>query len=234
MNKYVKQHHAITEARYDLSAIEKNMFYLLLGALKDDDPPEKEYLVDISKSPVLKDVPLEELRHAARNLLSRPYYINKPNGNILAVTLMTRVSYDETTALLGIVVARQMLPYLIDLKNDYTEFELDIALSLKSKYSKRIYEMLSHHKDAGIMHITVDELKYRLALKDPKKKKETYTWTPFKEVVLETAKKELQEHADITFTYDAKKTGNKYTDLTFHITRSENFRSNEAKASSSS
>ena len=54
MNKYIKQHHAITEARYDLSAIEKNMFYLLLGALKDDDPLEKEYLVDISKSSVLK------------------------------------------------------------------------------------------------------------------------------------------------------------------------------------
>lgn len=233
MNKYVKQHHAITEARYDLSAIEKSMFYLLLGALKDDDPPEKEYLVDISKSSVLKGVPLEELRQAARNLLTRPYYINKPNGNILAVTLMTRVSYDEETALLGIIVARQMLPYLIDLKNDYTEFELDIVLSLKSKYSKRMYEMLSRHKEEDVMHITVDELKYRLALKDPKTKKETYTWTPFKEMVLETAKKELQEHADITFTYEAKKTGNKYTDLTFHITRSKNFKSNVVKEAES-
>ena len=142
---------------------------------------------------------------------------------------MTRVSYDEKTALLGIIVARQMLPYLINLKNDYTVFSLDIALALKSKYSKRIYEMLSKHKEEGVMHITVDDLKYRLALKDPKKKKETYTWTPFKALVLETAKKELREHADITFTYDAKKTGNKYTDLTFHITRLKNFRSNVNK-----
>ena len=233
MNKYVKQHHAITEARYDLSAIEKNMFYLLLGALKDDDPPEKEYLVDIRQSSVLKGVPLEELRQAARNLLTRPYYINKPNGNILAVTLMTRVSYDEKTALLGIVVARKILPYLIDLKNDYTEFELDIVLALKSKYSKRMHKMLSQHKEESVMHITIDELKYRLALKDPKKKKETYTWTPFKEMVLETAKRELQEHADITFTYEAKKTGNKYTDLIFCITPVKNFKSNVAKETES-
>jgi len=41
--KILKQHNAITEARYEMSALEKNIFYMLLAELKDDDPIDKKY-----------------------------------------------------------------------------------------------------------------------------------------------------------------------------------------------
>lgn len=65
MSQSLKQHYTITEARYDMSAIEKNMFYLLLSKIKDDDDPEREYVVDARQSDVLKDVGIEELRQAS-------------------------------------------------------------------------------------------------------------------------------------------------------------------------
>lgn len=40
--------------------------------------------------------------------------------------------------------------------------------------------MLSCYKEAGIMHIAVYKSEYRLALKNPKKKKEVYSGTVFK------------------------------------------------------
>jgi hypothetical protein len=39
--KLIRQHNAITEARYELSALEKNIVYMLLAQLKDDDPDDK-------------------------------------------------------------------------------------------------------------------------------------------------------------------------------------------------
>ena len=226
MERKLRQHNVITEARYDMSAIEKNIFYLLMSVLQADDPPQKSYIIDITTSTVLRDISIEELRQAARNLITRVYYIDKPNGNILAVTLMTVVSYDEQKKEMRIVISQKLLPYLIALKEDYTEFELDIALSLRSKYAKRIYEMLSQHKDTGTMKVSVDELKYRLALKDPKTQEEQYkSWTTFKVTVLDRSQKELAKYSDLNFNYEAIKTGKKYTDLVFQIIRSKSFQS---------
>lgn len=224
MERQLRQHNAITEARYDMSAIEKNIFYLLMSLLQADDPPQKSYIIDISTSRVLKDVSIEALRQAVRNLITRVYYIDKPNGNALALTLMTVVSYDEQKKEMRIVISQKLLPYLIALKDNYTEFELDIALSLRSKYAKRIYEMLSQHKTSRLMKISVEELKYKLALKDPKTEAEKYrSWATFKSAVLDNSKKELAKYSDINFDYEAIKTGRKYTDLVFQITRSKSF-----------
>ncbi len=45
-----------------------------------------------------------------------------------------------------------------------------MALSLKSKYSKRFYEMLSQYKDTRMMKVSINDLKHRLQFIDPKKK----------------------------------------------------------------
>ena len=208
-----------------MSALEKNIVYMLMSKISEDDEEGKLYTMDFKE--LKKQVggfTEKEFDKATTNLITRPYTIEEDDGKVVLVTsLMTAVHYHPRTKEFKIRISRNILPYYIKLKKDYTVFSLDVAFSLRSKYSKRIYEMLSQHKDAGVMHITVDELKHRLALKDPKKLTETYSsWTAFKGVVLETAKKELQEHSDITFSYEAKKTGNKYTYLTFYIARSKN------------
>ena len=227
MEKEIRQHNAITEARYEMSALEKNIVYLLMCELKEDDRPQKEYCIDIARSACLKNVSLEDLRQAARNLLSRAYYIKKPNGNILAVTLMTVARYDQSEGKMRIRISQKLLPYLIILRDNFTEFHLQVALSLKSKYSKRIYEMISQHKETGRFSILVEELKWRLALQDAQKGVDQYSnWTSFQKAVLNRAQKELRQKSDLTFTYEAIKIGRKYTHLNFKI---ENNPSREVK-----
>lgn len=218
MEKEIRQHNAITEARYDMSALEKDIVYLLMCELKQDDIPQKEYSIDITNSQALKNVKIQDLRQAARNLLSRVYYITKPNGNILAVTLMTVAAYDQNEGKMRIRISQKLLPYLIALRDNFTQFQLNIALNLRSKYSKRLYEMISQHKEAGGFSISVDELKWRLALKDPRTGVEKYAnWTNFQKNVLNRTQKELKQKYDITFSYEAIKTGRKHTHLKFRI-----------------
>ena len=72
--------------------------------------------------------------------------------------------------------------------------------------------MLSQYKDTGVLYISIKELKLRLGLLDEHNEREKYkNFNMFRKKVLEVAKKELQEKADITFTYDQEKTKNKYT-----------------------
>jgi plasmid replication initiation protein len=78
--------------------------------------------------------------------------------------------------------------------------------------------MLSQFRHTGFMRIKVDELKERLCILDSITGKDKYTnWTDFTRKVLEIARKELDQQADISFTYLAKKQGRKYTDLEFKI-----------------
>ena len=78
--------------------------------------------------------------------------------------------------------------------------------------------MLSQHREEGVMEISVEELKYRLALKDLKTGKEQYKpWSMFKKYVLTVPQEELKAYTDISFTYRVKKEAGKHSGLTFYI-----------------
>jgi plasmid replication initiation protein len=223
MAKKIKQHNLITEARYEMSPLEKNILYMLLGELKDDDPEDKRYykldLKALEKRCGSKKITVPELIKAAEGLVFRVYTIIKENGGILLTSLISSVINIPEENCIEVGVGSMVRPYLFALKKDYTEFELDTALRLKTKYSKRMYEMLSQHKKEGKFLISVEKLKYRLALIDAKTGKDKYPgWRMFAHHILERPQKELNEQTDISFTYNLQKTGRKYTDIEFTIT----------------
>ena len=222
MEKQPIQVNAITEAHYEMSTLEKNMVYMLMREFKEDDPAGKEYVValaDLEKA--VGRIGRKELETATQNLIRRSYHIEKDNGDILIVSLMTVVMYDAIGKKLRIKISQNILPYFLALRSNYTKFELNIALSLRSKYSKRLYEMLSPHKEAGEFNISIEELKWRLKLIDRKQKIEKYSdFALFRKHILEVAQDELSKHTDITFIYKATKIGEKYTHLKFKIEKS--------------
>ena len=219
MNEQLRQHNAITEARYEMSALEKNIVYMLMREISQDDPDGMEYVIDISEiEKVVGSLDKKEVREATSNLLQRAYSIRRANGDILIVSLMTVVRYDMAANKLLVKISKKILPYFVALKNNYTKFALNIALKLKHKYSKRLYEMLSQHKEVGEFRVSIKELKWRLGLIDEEKQQEKYIhFNALKQRVLEPAQEELAEGANISFSYEATKTGKKYTELTFKI-----------------
>jgi plasmid replication initiation protein len=102
-------------------------------------------------------------------------------------------------------------PLLFGLKDNFTMLELDLAISLKSKYSKRIYEILSSFRNVGSYHTTVEELKLTLGLIDPKTGVEQLTvWTKFENDVLKKAMLEINKKTELNMSYTLRKWGRKY------------------------
>ena len=127
-------------------------------------------------------------------------------------------TYKRNLGVIELELSREIRAFFFDIKNNFTHFRLKVALSLKSKYAKRIYEMLSQFKDTGVLRMSIVELKERLNIIDFKTRKEKYTkYGLFRAKVLEVAQKELSQKADITFTYEAIKTGRQYTHLRLEI-----------------
>lgn len=218
-NKYLVQHNALTMARYELISAEKDMIYMLLAQLGTDDPLDKVYHVyikDIEKV-TGREISYEQARKATMKLISRVYSIVE-GKDLLQVSMISSARYIKGMGKVAIRIDPEVRPYLFGLKTNFTRYGLFMAMSVKSKYSKRLYEMLSQFRHTGIMRISVDELKSRLKLLDPQSGKEKYVmWTMFANKVLEVAKNELSRYTDVEFTYEAKKKGRKFTDLEFKI-----------------
>lgn len=225
----IKQHNAVTEARYEMTALQKNILYLLLAQLRDDDPSINKYSLSIQELKKIRNIRVnrEEFLQSARGLITSGLTLyNEAQDKFVTIGILASAEYDVTNSkenLLIIEFDKRLHPFLYNVKSRFTTFTLDDALNLKSKYSKRIYEMLSQFKDTGIFKISVRLLKTRLGLIDEKMGKEEYIkFGLFNKYVLEVAKKEITEQTDINFTYVTEKTGKKITNLEFYITYKPN------------
>ena len=221
--KTLAEHNALITAHYDMSASEQDIFSLVLAQLKQEDPPELRYHVPINELEELskKQINYQHARRATLRLLTRVCTIIQKNGNVLDVTMISDAEYVKGGGHIEIGISSKLRPYLFDLKSNFTRYQLRMFGALRSKYSKRIYKMLSQFKSTGTMRISVEELKARLKLFDLKTGKEAFAknWTEFVNKVLEVAKEEINEHTDLRCSYEAHKTGRKFTHLEFKIAR---------------
>jgi len=107
-------------------------------------------------------------------------------------------------------VSREILPYLVELATNFTSYDLTVALSLRSVYSQRMYEICNQYKNRAnkTFFLDVEKLKYMLKLEELKSYENVYE---LKRKVLEVAQKELQNlfelgQSDLYFTYRPKET----------------------------
>lgn len=218
--KTIVQDNAITSARYEMSALEKNIIYIMMAQLKKEDRADIIYYVSVRE---LMDRTgtrnsYEDLKRATESLIGRVLQIKRPNGNLLQVSMISSAEYLHGQGIIEIGLDPKIRPFFFDLKQNFTAFQLHMALSLDSKYAKRIYEMLSQYKDMGMFKIELMELKRRLLLYDEKTGEEQYkNWSDFEKRILLTAKKEINEKTDISIDYKATKIGRKFSEIIFLI-----------------
>lgn len=211
--KMLIQHNSLITARYEMSAAEKNITYMLLSQLEEDDPTDKVYYISIKEMESLtgREMKYGQLKSSTAKLISRVYSI--PEGDdLLQVGMMSSARYVKGAGRIAIRIDPEIRPYLFNLKSNFTQIGFYVVMTLKSKYAKRIYEMLSQFRNRNAVYVSVEELKTRLGLAE-----KYASWAKFTEKVLHVAEQELKEHGDIYFTYTAKKEGRKFTNLTFNI-----------------
>lgn len=219
--RLVVQDNAITTARYSMTALEKNIMYMVMAQLDKSDPPTRYYRISGKElmERTRKKIKYEELKEATNRLLDRELIIIRENGNYLQIRPISSAEYDSH-GMIEIGLDAKIRPYLFELKNNFTTFELNMVLSLDSKFSKRLYEMLAQFRSTGLLRISVREFKERLKLYDPKTGNEQYEkWSAFEKYVLKVAQKEISEHTDLAFEYTLKKTGKRITDIEFKFNR---------------
>lgn len=206
----IYQDNAITRAAYDMSALEKDILLMLIAQINKDDNPGKSYFIEAKELIERKgeEISFEDFRKAGRTLLTRVFetWIDN-NSKLLQSAFIASAVYHKGKGLIEIEVSKNVLPFYSDLKKNFTTIQLNMALGLSSKYSKRLYEYVSMLKNFPNPYATIDliELKKRLGVatfNGDKLVKDTYAnFADFDKRVLKMAKTEIDK-TDVNFTYE--------------------------------
>ena len=216
----VRHHNVITNARHELSAVQLDIYFMMLSRLKPGDSNDTKYYISVKEIEDLtgRQWNYQQLRDATYGLIGKVFEIEEEDG-LLQVSMMSSAKYLKGQGRIQLSIAEELKPYLVDLKNNFTSFQLFCVLSMTSKYAKWLYVQFSRWKDIGYLSYELEQLKFRLNLKDPSgKQAEQYKqWGQFKDYVLEPSIKQINENSDLRISYTTAKKGKSIHKLNFTI-----------------
>jgi len=211
----VWQDNAITRSSYSMSALQLDVFFNVLKQIRIEQNDQHIYQINVRD---VMDLDREKitnytaLRLATKDLMSKVFEIPQQNGDIVQSALISSAVYQKGSGRILIQVSNVMKPYLVDVAKNTTRYYFELAIKLKSVYAKRFYQFMAQWRVAGDWKVSIEELKKRLQLQN-----RYPNYFDFKKCVIEVARVEILQTADIYFTYEEIKTGKRVTDLKFFI-----------------
>jgi len=216
-NNIVKKHNELIRAKGALSETAQKMLAMVIAMIRVDDTEFQSYALSIasykkeieSKSKKSKKDFIEN----AYELMSNPFEINKQLFN-----WCSKVDWGSLDGYIIFDIHKDLKPYLLELKEDFTEYLLVNILHLKGIYSPRLYEyflMQYGQRKYGTasyqFDLKIDDLKELLKIKD------SYKYDKIKLRILNKAQIDFKKYTDIQFTYKEQKIGRKVDRLIITI-----------------
>ena len=213
-NQVVK-HNDLMKAQGALSSNSKKMLSMLISMIKSTDSEFQEYALHIDsyeKAIGRKSNDVEALKNNALELMRNPFELKKG----IYFNWCNKVDITTLDGYIIFKVDNELKPYLLNLQNNFTKYQLVNVLKLKGTYSPRLYEYLimryktykneyfKEHKKypkSYTFEVSIDFL--RATYKIPN----SYRYDNIKKQIIEKAQKDFKEYTDIQFTYKEQKIG---------------------------
>ena len=170
----------------------------------------------INQFKVEKHTAYQALKDACKDLFARQfsYQQRSAKGNTTNMTSrwISQIGYTENEATVQLVFAPAVVPLITRLEEQFTKYDIEQISSLSSAYAVRLYELLICWRTTGKTPIIeLGEFRKRIGVLDT----EYQRMDVFKRGVLELALKQINEHTDITATYEQHKKGRLITGFSF-------------------
>ena len=219
----IYQGNTLTTARYDMTALQKDILYVLQAAIKANDPADIEYIIkvrdiitDLDRDPTNGYTNLKNASWGMMDIKMQMFI----EGEYVQVVPFPRFIYNEGEGTMRVSIDPIMRSFLTNLRGNYTTLGKESAMKVTGKYAKRLYEMVSQWKDVAQFSLTIAELRERLALSDSQTGKELYPMVGmFMERVVDPSINEINQHTELLARYEMIKKGRKYTGLKFKISK---------------
>jgi len=229
----VQRNDFIRHTRNQMTAQELDIIYFWISKIKPDDTDFAPFTFSVAEFCEICGIDSSSgknysaVKKAVKSIASKCAWVEIENGVEALIRWVDDAVIEHNNGTMTIKLGHRLKPFLLQLINEgnYTQTELLNFLALRSRYSKRLYELFRSYlyndfKNAyrlKIVDFDMDEFK-QLA--------NAGTYDKFydlKRFVLDIATREINELTDISVNYTLQKTGRKVTNITFAIQRKESY-----------
>ena len=229
-SRQVVQSYIFTTAIYDFNVYEKRVLYNLVKLAQSQiegiklaenlykiDHRYKDFLqIELPMSDFLTDG--DDKNHvrikSALKSLHQKTFTYSDNGLWECFSIIANPKIRLRSSKVSFIVDARVWDVILDFTRGFSRYDLEVAFTLESSYSMRLYEMLAGQTDP--IAYSIESLRKEFHLEDK------YRLTKdFIRRVIESAKQELDNKSPVTFTYSPLKDGKKITRIMFFPVRRE-------------
>ena len=219
MKKVVIKHNQIIKASYKLTPLEQAI--VLNAITKVDENITDQKIYEINQDEIIKFTGgnksnlSRDIKKACDLLLDRKIILIHEYEEKFPWTQLSRL--DKSTGKVFIRFSHDIIPYLSNLKDNFTMYNISHVAKFKSHYGVRVYELLRQWINTKkTLEITVADIKEMFQLG------KTYDhMSNLKKRVLDPAVKDINTYSDLSVTYENIKSGRTIVGFVFRFQHKE-------------
>lgn len=213
-NYLISKSNELIYANYELSLQEQRLILAIVSLVDSrDDKIFSTYELKVSEFAELlglKNPNYSYIQRTTAKLMTRVVTV-ETEDSLLQTHWLSECEYFKNKGTVEIKLSDKLAPYLLQLKNQFTKYQLSYILRMKSKYSIRIYEILKANQFKSKFSIEVDKLREIMKIKTYKR------FSNFNQKVLQPALNEINSHTDIVVSVDVESRRGKSNILHFQV-----------------
>lgn len=238
-NRKVVEHNDLISSVAKMDKTPLKIFEIAVSCIDTDNPP-KDNIVYLSKSELFSFFDVSDsnkhtrFKEAVEKMQKTAYFeikeVQDRGYKIKSIVPIPMVEWNSYNDKVKIRFDIDIMPYLIDLKKNFTQYALSDITDLNSKYSIILYKWFSmfynqfeHYKEKGGRResqiddyrnpsITIQELRQLTDTLDEYARFQSLEFRVIKEPI-----KEINKHTHFNITYDKIKKGRTIDSIQFHI-----------------
>lgn len=207
----VKSNDLIRRSRFSLTVQQQRVILYLISKIGPDDDDFREHEFDIKDFCQVCGIYDEsgkhyaELKRQVKAIRDKSMWIEISEGEETLLSWIDGARISRNSGKIKVRLNEDMKPYLLQLRENFTKYEIANVLCMRSKYSIRLYELVkSLHFQESETYVDIfplDELRKRLDA-------ETYPrFCNFNQRVLKPAVQEINTYTDKQVSYEFVKDG---------------------------
>ena len=212
----VKSNDIVQQSKYKLSTQQQKLILYMISKIRPHDTDFKEYTFDLKNLCQILNIDISggnyiRFRDNIQKIADCSFWI-RIDGKDKLYRWLDDVEIEPHTTTVKVKFDEDLKPFLLELKDNYTIFQLEKVLCFDSKYSFRLYELFKSTEYKEKIVLSVEELKEKLMIADKYDR-----FTTFKEKVLNKAISEINTYTYINIKYNLIRTNRTITHIEFII-----------------
>lgn len=222
-NNLVAKSNDLVVASYALTRHEQNLLLACVSQINSlPDAPivsiESRFVITVEQ---IKDLfyrgsternAYRDLKKAADHLFEREVTIKLDKDETLRTRFVSSVKFQPNDSQVTLRFAEDILPYLTQLKNNFTRYRLADTVELTSVYAVRLYEMIVcwQGQNRWSETIELDDFRYMMGVEDKYRQ-----FSNLRDRVIDTAVEQINENTNYNVTVSYRKVKREHRSVTF-------------------